>query len=285
MAPRSRSAAATTRRADAAAAELVVSAASSLEPAFTAYAEAAGIDAKQSFAGSDDLAAQIRQGVKPGRLRRRQHQPPRRAATTTGWSSEPVVFATNTLVLAVPADSQIDSLDDLADRRRDAGDRRRGRPGRRLHARGARRAARRPRPRRSSTTSRSLEPDVAGIVGKLTQGAVDAGFVYITDVVATDGALEAIDLPADLQPDVAYGAAVVEGAENPDGAQAFIDGLLAGDGRRRARATPASGRRRAEAVIAAGSFAVALVAALAITLAVPDPARGRDLRRHGAGAS
>ena len=29
---------------------------------------------------------------------------------------------------------------------------------------------------------RSEEPDVAGIIGKLTQGAVDAGFVYVTDV-------------------------------------------------------------------------------------------------------
>ncbi len=77
---------------------------------------------------------------------------------------------------------------------------------------------------------RSLEPDVAGIVGKLTQGAVDAGFVYVTDVVATDGALTAIDLPADLQPDVAYGVAVVDGAENPEGAQSFIDGLLEGEG-------------------------------------------------------
>ena len=26
---------------------------------------------------------------------------------------------------------------------------------------------------------RSNEPDVAGVVGKLTQGAVDAGFVYV----------------------------------------------------------------------------------------------------------
>ena len=78
---------------------------------------------------------------------------------------------------------------------------------------------------------RSQEPDVAGIVGKLTQGAVDAGFVYITDVVATDGALKAIQLPEDLQPDVAYGAAVVNGAANPEGAKSFIDGLL--DGRRR----------------------------------------------------
>ena len=36
---------------------------------------------------------------------------------------------------------------------------------------------------------RSSEPDVKGIVGKLTQGAADAGFVYVTDVNATDGDL------------------------------------------------------------------------------------------------
>ena len=46
--------------------------------------------------------------------------------------------------------------------------------------------------------------NVAGIVGKLTQGAVDAGFLYVSDVRATDGALEAIELPDALQPDVAY---------------------------------------------------------------------------------
>jgi molybdate transport system substrate-binding protein len=77
---------------------------------------------------------------------------------------------------------------------------------------------------------RSLEPDVAGIIGKLTQGAVDAGFVYVTDVVATEGELRAIRLPAELQPEVAYGAAVVAGAENPTGGRRFIDGLLEGEG-------------------------------------------------------
>ena len=41
---------------------------------------------------------------------------------------------------------------------------------------------------------RSNEPDVKGIVGKLTQGAADAGFVYVTDVNATGGDLKAIKL-------------------------------------------------------------------------------------------
>ncbi len=180
-----------------------------------------------SFAGSDDLAAQIRQGVTPDVYA---------AANTSlpddlyddGLVEKPVVFASNTLVLAVPEGSDIDSLEDLTgdvtlaigDEGVPVGDYTREVLG---HL-----------PKSESDeildNVRSLEPDVAGIVGKLTQGAVDAGFVYITDVVATDGALTAIDLPADLQPDVAYGAAVVDGAENPDGARTFIDGLLEGDG-------------------------------------------------------
>ena len=208
--------------------QLVISAASSLEPAFAAYADAAGIDAKQSFAGSDDLAAQIRQGVTPDVY----------AAANTSLPddlyadalvSKPVVFATNTLVLAVPENSQIDSLDDLTasgltiaigDEGVPVGD----------YTREVLAELTNQESEAILGNVRSLEPDVAGIVGKLSQGAVDAGFVYVTDVVATDGALTAIDLPADLQPDVAYGAAVVEGAENPEGAQSFIDGLLEGDG-------------------------------------------------------
>ena len=208
--------------------QVVVSAASSLEPAFTGYAAAAGIDAKQSFAGSDDLAAQIRQGVTPDVYAAANTSLPEELFKD-GLVQEPVAFATNTLVLAVPAGSEIDSLDDLAagglalaigDEGVPVGDYTRevlaGLPAAESEA--------------ILANVRSLEPDVAGIVGKLTQGAVDAGFVYITDVVATDRELKAIRLPAALQPDVAYGAAVVEGAENPEGAQRFIDGLLDGAG-------------------------------------------------------
>lgn len=208
--------------------QLVVSAAASLQQAFTDYAHNAGIDAKQSFAGSDELAAQIRQGIRPDVYA---------AANTTlpdqlhkeSLVRKPVVFATNALVVAVPAESQISSIEDLA------------RPGSAI-------AIGDPEVPVGSYTREVLdrlptdqaqailanvgseEPDVSGIVGKLTQNAVDAGFLYLTDVTATDGALRAIALPRALEPEVAYGVAVVTGAENPDGAESFIDGLLHGDG-------------------------------------------------------
>ena len=208
--------------------QLVVSAAASLDSAFHHYVDATGIDAKMSFAGSDELAAQIRQGVKPDVYA---------AANTTlpdelhkaGLVGPPTVFATNMLVLAVPEDSQIRSLDDLT------------KPGTSIvtgdpavpvgsYTRQVLDRLPADQSKAILDNVRSEEPDVSSISGKLTQGAADAGFVYITDVIASDGQLKAIQLPADLQPDVAYGAAVVTGAKNPDGARKFIQGLLSGDG-------------------------------------------------------
>jgi len=78
---------------------------------------------------------------------------------------------------------------------------------------------------------RSLEPDVSGVVGKLTQGAADAGLLYATDVEGAGGRLRTIELPSRLCPRVTYVAAVVKGAKEPTAARAFIDGLLSGPGR------------------------------------------------------
>jgi molybdate transport system substrate-binding protein len=83
---------------------------------------------------------------------------------------------------------------------------------------------------------RSEEPDVQGVVGKLTQGAVDAGFVYATDVRATGGRLVAIPLPATLHPQTAYAAAVVRGTGRAAAARRFVAGLRAGPGQRALRA-------------------------------------------------
>ena len=75
---------------------------------------------------------------------------------------------------------------------------------------------------------RSNEPDVKGIVGKLTQGAVDAGFVYVTDVNAAGSDLKAIELPPDVEPQVTYAAGVVEGAQHPEQARTYVAELLDG---------------------------------------------------------
>jgi molybdate transport system substrate-binding protein len=209
---------------------LTVSAAASLRGALTAYGQQflqAGV--RYSFAGSDTLAAQIEQGVKPDVFASANTKLPD-MLYAKGLVSKPVTFAANRLVIAVPARStKVKSLSDLET------------PGvtvamgsatvpigaytrKVLTKLGAAGSA------KILANVRSEEPDVTGIVGKLTQGAVDAGFTYITDVKATKGALKAIALPPSLQPVVAYGVAIVKGDSHPAQAQAFISGLLSGAG-------------------------------------------------------
>ena len=209
---------------------LVVSAASSmteaLEKCAPEFGDAENADVKLSFAGSDELAAQIEQGVKPDvyaaantKLPDQLHQ--------EGRLSEPVEFATNTFVLAVPKDSDIDSVADLTPKgvkvvigsktvpigsyTRDS-------------------LAKLPPEQEKPILAnvRSEEPDVKGIVGKLTQGAADAGFTYVTDVNATNGELKAVDLPKSVEPQVTYAAGVVTGAKQPDAGKQFVNGLVSG---------------------------------------------------------
>jgi molybdate transport system substrate-binding protein len=206
---------------------LVVSAASSMTEAL----EGSGPDFSRAtvrlqFAGSDELAAQIRHGVKPDVYA---------AANTTlpeelneeGLLGEPVKFATNEFVLAVPEGSDIRSIGDLT---RDDVKIAIGAEDVPIGSYTRETLAKLPAEEERAILDnvRSNEPDVKGIVGKLTQGAADAGFVYVTDVNATGGELEAIELPADLQPTVTYGAGVVEGAGQPEQAQTFIEQLVDG---------------------------------------------------------
>jgi molybdate transport system substrate-binding protein len=210
--------------------DLVVSAASSLTGAFTTYGRAFdGGAVRFSFAGSDELAAQIRQGVKPDVFASANMTLPD-ALHRAGLVGRPVVFAGSRLVIAVPAGSaQVRGVADL------------GKPGTTLAIGSAnvpigaytRTVLARLGAARSAAVLanvRSEEPDVKGIVGKLSQGAVDAGLVYVTDVDAADGKLRAIELPAALQPQVAYGVAVVTGAPHARAARRFVAGLLRGGG-------------------------------------------------------
>lgn len=198
-------------------AQLVVSAAASLTEALT---ECSGDNVKLSFGGSDELAAQIRQGVKPDVYAAANTKLPDQL-NSEGLVQKPVTFVTNELIIAVPDDSDIDSIDDLAQ------------PGVKLvvgaesvpvgsYTREVLSGLPAGQEEKILANVRSEEPDVKGVVGKLTQGAADAGFVYRTDLA--DG-LKAVTLPTDLQPVVEYGAAVVKPS---DAAQQYLDGLTDG---------------------------------------------------------
>jgi molybdate transport system substrate-binding protein len=209
-----------------------VSAASSLKTAFASYGKRfAQASTSFSFAGSDELAAQIRQGVKPDVYAAANTKLPD-DLYARGLVEKPVEFAANRLVIAIPAGTKkVRSIHDLAG------------SGITIAAGAAtvpvgsytRQVIERLRRAEAAAIEhniRSNEPDVSGVVGKVAEDAVDAGFVYTTDVKASGGKLDEIVIPARLEPRVVYGAAVVKGAGHPAEAKRFIDGLLAGEGQR-----------------------------------------------------
>ena len=212
-----------------------MSAAHSLNAAFESYGQRfTTAKAQLNFAGSDELAAQIRGGAKPDVFASANTKLPDELFADE-LVSKPVVFAANRLVLAVPKDGdEVRSLDDLT------------KAGISL-AVGSKDVPIGSYTRKvlgglSPATQKKIlanvkteEPDVGGIAAKLIQGAVDAGFLYVTDVRATNDRLKAIELPEKLQPHVAYGVAIVRGARNPAAARSFVDGLLKGAGARALR--------------------------------------------------
>jgi molybdate transport system substrate-binding protein len=210
--------------------QLTVSAAASLKTAFTDYGrQFDGATARFSFAGSDELAAQIEKGVEPDVFAAANTKLPE-ALYAKGLVEKPTVFAGNRLVLAVPAEATgVGSLKDL-----EGGGVKLAIGSKDVPIGAYTRTIldKLPAAQRKAILAnvRSEEPDVAGITGKLTQGAVDAGFLYASDVRATDDKLKAIELPDALQPTVAYGVAVVKGAKHPAEANAFVAGLLDGAG-------------------------------------------------------
>jgi molybdate transport system substrate-binding protein len=205
---------------------LRVGAAASLRAAMADYARSfEPADVRLSFASSDELTAQAAAGapidvvlVADPALLRRLGVPDARP------------IAANRLVLGVPAGTTaVRTYHDLARRgMRVAAGSKRSPIGRYTH----RFLARLPSRERAPIVDniRSEEPDVGGIVGKLRAGAVDAGFVYASDVVSSKGALEAVDLPEDLVPVVSYGAIVLGRTKHPVEAEAFVGGLSEGAG-------------------------------------------------------
>jgi molybdate transport system substrate-binding protein len=187
-------------------------------------------DARFQFAGSNQLTLQIRQGA-PADVFASASPIYTQQLYREGLVERPRIFATNSLVLAVPRrnPAAIRSVYDLAKR-----------PQLKLVVAGARvpvglytrEVLKRLGLLRVLRKAVSQEPDVKGIVGKLALGEADAGFVYTTDVRAAGARLVAIPLPRRAQPTIRHEVAVVKGTRNRAGAFELIADLLGVDGRR-----------------------------------------------------
>ena len=204
---------------------LTVYAASSLTETF----EELGNGARFNFAGSDELATQLREGARADvyaaaspRYARELH--------AEGIVDEPVVFATNRLVVIVPNDNpaRIGRLADLA------------RSGVRVVLGGegvpigdyAREVLRNADLDVVLDRVVSEEEDVKGVVGKVALGEVDAGLVYKTDARAASGDVRQIQIEDRYQVPVEYMVAVVRGTERRRDALAFVERLRSPEARR-----------------------------------------------------
>src|SRR5204863_5342614 len=176
---------------------------------------------RYSFAGSDQLAAQIRSGARPDVYAAANTDLPE-GLYKAHLVQRPVVFARNRLVLA----TRSDKIRAIADAARPGVTLAMGSPAVPAGAYARRFLAMRADGRRILANVKSEEPDVSSVVGKISQGAVDAGFVYLTDARAAK--LRAIDAGVDATRAVAI-------VKPSAAARRFVQGLLSGVGRRALR--------------------------------------------------
>lgn len=185
---------------------------------------------RYSFAGSDQLALQIRQGA-PADVFASASPKYTELAYRDGYVKKPVVFATNKLIVLVPESNPagIKSVFDLR------------RPGLKLvigdktvpigtytrqilDALGITNDV--------MTNVVSQETDVKGIVSKVALGEADAGFVYRTDARAVASRTRSIALPGWAQPPIRYEIAVVKASSHAAAARAYIKKVMSPRGRR-----------------------------------------------------
>ena len=164
-----------------------------------------------TYDGSSTLATQILEGANVDVFASADERN-MSEVTEAGFGHEPVIFASNTLVIAVPQDNpaDIDSLQDLSQATMvlcapqvPCG----AASQRLLEASGV------------QVTPASQEQNVTAVLQKVAAGEADAGLVYATDVL-DDGNVAAI-VP-DGAEDIVNTYPIAALGENP-GAQAFVD--------------------------------------------------------------
>ena len=188
-------------------------------------------DATVVFGGSNNLATQIRDGARADVILSASAKP-MEDLRADGLVEEPVAFASNQLVVIVPAKNAA-KVSHLADLARDgvklvlgaegvpAGDY--ARESLELAGLGA-----------ALDNVVSLEDDVKGVVAKVALGEADAGIVYATDVGAAGDDVRSHRISGYFQPEIAYYAALVSPAS--ERGRDYLERLLAEEGQAALRA-------------------------------------------------
>jgi molybdate transport system substrate-binding protein len=181
-------------------------------------------DVVLSLGGSGALATQIIEGA-PADVFAAASGAPMTLVADAGDASDSTVFTTNTLEIAVPVGNPagVEGLADLADPALTIALCDPSVPCGAAAETLMHLAGYQPSPD-------TLEEDVKAVLTKIELGEADAGLVYVTDVVAAGDRVEGIEVPEAGDVVNEYPIAVLTGAPNPDGAQAWVDFVLSEDG-------------------------------------------------------
>jgi len=203
---------------------ITVSAAASLTDVLPVIANAfmkkyPGTSVKFNFAGSSALVQQIIAGA-PVDVLATASEPTMRTAVTAGRVGAPLLFAKNSMAIAMPPDNpaKIAGLGSLS---------RAGVLVAECAVAVPCGTAARDLLAKNGVTVRpvTLELDVRAVLAKVMAGEVDAGIVYVTDVRAVGARVASVAIPSERNVTTSYPVAAVRDSANPIAAQAFVNYL------------------------------------------------------------
>jgi molybdate transport system substrate-binding protein len=209
--------------------DITVFAAASLTDAFTEIgtafeSENPDVSVEFSFAASSALREQILAGA-PADVFASANTSNMDQVVEGGAASDPENFVTNQLQIAVPPgnDAGVTGLNDFANADLLIGlcaeEVPCGEFGREALANAG-----------ITASIDTNEPDVRSLLTKVEVGDLDAGIVYVTDVLAAGDAVEGVDIPADVNVIATYPIAALTDAGNADVADAFVEFVLSDEG-------------------------------------------------------
>ena len=208
---------------------ITVFAAASLTDVFTEIGsqfEAAnkGVTVTFSFGASSSLAEQINAGA-PADVFASASGSTMQQVVDEGNAAEPTTFAANVMQIAVPPTNPADvaGVDDLADPAVKVALCQAEVPCGSVAAEVFANVG-------ITVTPVTLEPDVRAVLSKVQLGEVDAGVVYVTDVLAAGDQVEGVEIPADVNSSTSYPIAKLTSVSNAATAEAFEAFVLSPEG-------------------------------------------------------